>query len=156
MWAASNLSPFTPRCPLISELTRLPIFSPLSFTIAANSKPLGDTPFKVAYSENKAKNSTPKEEKRYKEEDGEEERQVSGSSVLWAMQRAAAQKKKVSGMKKNKEKRGASPSLVPLGSDKEEEVGVDYNKVRPLCIKSDWGLRLDELDKHLKELSETI
>jgi hypothetical protein len=32
---------------------------------------------------------------------------------------------------------------------------VDYSKARPFCVRSEWGVRLDELEKRLQELSET-
>lgn len=81
-------------------------------------------------------------------DDEEEGRQISGSDVLWAMQKAAAHKKKKNKKKMNKIRKGSS--------SQDEEVAMDYSNIRPLCIKSEWGGRLDELEKRLQELSETI
>ncbi|KAF5731113.1 carboxylesterase 1-like [Tripterygium wilfordii] len=39
-------------------------------------------------------------------------------------------------------------------SNVREEDEVDYNNVRRLCIKEEWGVGLDELEKRLQELSK--
>ena len=81
-------------------------------------------------------------------------RQLSGSDVLWALQRAAAappQKKKMTGSKKKK-KRGSSP--VCGNRDSSPEDSLDYSNVKPLCMKDDWGSRLDDLERRLQELSD--
>lgn len=71
------------------------------------------------------------------------------------MQKAAAKKSKES-RKKKTNTRGGPEVLSSVGryrEEEEEEDGVDYSKVRPLCVKSDWGTRLDELEMRLQELS---
>ncbi len=81
-------------------------------------------------------------------------RQISGSDVLRALQRAAVHKNemiKTKKMMKKKNNKGLSSSV---GAHREAD-GLDYNKVRPLCIKSEWGVKLDALEKRLQELSET-
>ncbi|KAI4328970.1 hypothetical protein L6164_021280 [Bauhinia variegata] len=73
--------------------------------------------------------------------------QISGSDVLWALQRATVKKKK-------QQKR-----RVPMPSSEDSrrgESGLDYSTVRPLHIKSEWGAKLDDLENRLRELSETI
>lgn len=87
-----------------------------------------------------------KQSKQKQEEDG---RQISGSDVLWALRRAAAQKKATSENKKMKKQKGVSSSV----GGRREEDGVDYSKARPVCVRSEWGVRLDELEKRLQELS---
>ncbi|GMI66737.1 hypothetical protein HRI_000343000 [Hibiscus trionum] len=77
-----------------------------------------------------------------KQEDGKE---ISGSDVLWALQRAAAQKKKAKVKKKG--------STSSEASHREKE-SLDYSDVRPLEIKSEWSLKLDELEKRLQELED--
>lgn len=72
------------------------------------------------------------------------------------MEKAAAKKSKES-RKKKTNTRGGPEVLSSVGryrdEEEEEEDGVDYSKVRPLCVKSDWGTRLDELEMRLQELS---
>ncbi|XP_028752297.1 uncharacterized protein LOC114712014 isoform X2 [Neltuma alba] len=76
--------------------------------------------------------------------------QISGSDVLWALQRASERKKK-----KKKQRRDEESS--PVSSRREDADGnVDYANVRPLRIKSEWGDKLDDLEKHLRELSDII
>ncbi|XP_050238518.1 uncharacterized protein LOC126688005 [Mercurialis annua] len=79
--------------------------------------------------------------------------QLSGLDVLWAMQKAAAEKTRaVKTKKKGKRFEGGGGGV----SRKEEEsVAVDYSSVRPLCIKTDWGGRLDRLEKRIQILSQT-
>ncbi|XWS76819.1 hypothetical protein CRYUN_Cryun01aG0210200 [Craigia yunnanensis] len=76
----------------------------------------------------------------------EEGKEISGSDVLWALQRAAAQKKKAKRKKKG---------LASSDASRSEKDGIDYSNVRPLEIKSEWSLRLDELEKRLHELEES-
>ncbi|XP_044493719.1 uncharacterized protein LOC123217042 [Mangifera indica] len=87
---------------------------------------------------------------RQKQKQGEGN-QLSGSDVLWALQRAAVQKKKKH--KKRRELKSAG-----TGSDKEDadvdDHDVDYSNVKPLDIKSEWSVKLNELEKRLQELSE--
>ncbi|XVF33092.1 hypothetical protein REPUB_Repub17cG0138500 [Reevesia pubescens] len=78
----------------------------------------------------------------------EEGKEISGSDVIWALQRAAAKKKKANN---NKRKKGLASSDA---SRREKDV-IDYSNVRPLEIKTEWSLKLDELEQRLKELEET-
>ena len=73
--------------------------------------------------------------------------------MLRALQRAAAQKKEFSKSKKMKSKK-MKKNTREVSSSVEED-SLDYSKVRPLCIKSEWGVRLVELEKRLQELSGT-
>ncbi|KAK9280185.1 hypothetical protein L1049_013872 [Liquidambar formosana] len=99
----------------------------------------------------KTSNPRPKQQKQPQPEGGGEEgRQLSGSDVLWALQRATARKNKISGGKK---KRRSSTSVGT--SDKDGIFEEDYSNVRPLSIKSDWATRLDDLERRLQELSDT-
>lgn len=83
-----------------------------------------------------------------KQENG---KQLSGSDVLWALQRAAAKNKL---KKKNKKKEQAS-SADTRREDDDDDLDCGTNvEVKPLCIKSEWAAKLDELDKRLQELSE--
>ncbi|GLU00877.1 hypothetical protein SLE2022_182140 [Rubroshorea leprosula] len=80
------------------------------------------------------------------EQKQEEGRDISGSDVLWALQRAAAQKKKL----KKKKQKEPSPTARHM-----EKKTVDYSNVKPLQIKREWGVKLDQLEKRLKQLDET-
>lgn len=82
-----------------------------------------------------------------KQENG---KQLSGSDVLWALQRAAAKNKL---KKKNKKKKQASSADTRREDDDDVDCGTNV-EVKPLCIKSEWAAKLDELDKRLQELSE--
>lgn len=91
---------------------------------------------------------TTKQEK----EEKERERQLSGSDILRALQRAAAQNKK-----KKKRLTSLKNSIQDSNKGEHEEKGdstsVDSSSnVRPLCIKSDWTTRLDQLELRLQEL----
>ncbi|TXG63092.1 hypothetical protein EZV62_010086 [Acer yangbiense] len=75
-------------------------------------------------------------------------KQLSGSDVLWALQKASSAKKK----KKNKKRRELS-SADSRREEDEDDV-VDYSNVKPLSIKTDWAVKLHELEKRLQELSD--
>ncbi|KAE8699630.1 3-ketoacyl-CoA synthase 1 [Hibiscus syriacus] len=77
-----------------------------------------------------------------KQDDG---KAISGSDVLWALQRAAAQKKKA-----NRKKKG----LTSSPDSQREKDSIDYSDVRPFEIKSEWSPKLDELEKRLQQLQE--
>jgi len=70
-----------------------------------------------------------------------QEKIISGSDVLWALQKRASTRKKM--IKKEYESSSAEPKS-PL----------DYTDVRPLCINHHWAPKLDELEKRLRHLSE--
>lgn len=77
---------------------------------------------------------------------------MSGSDVLRALQRASVEKAKLSlKQKKNKEKRDI---MTSGGGGAEELVLDDYtnSRIQPLSIKSEWGVRLEELEKRLQEI----
>ncbi|XP_017985069.1 PREDICTED: uncharacterized protein LOC18613905 [Theobroma cacao] len=76
----------------------------------------------------------------------EEGKEISGSDVLWALQRAAAQKTKAKRKKKG---------LASSEASRRDKDGIDYSNVRPLEIKGEWILKLDELEKRLRELEQT-
>ncbi|KAI3681910.1 hypothetical protein L6452_36717 [Arctium lappa] len=69
---------------------------------------------------------------------------ISGSVVLLALQKATAQKKK------------KKTTKIMKKQDEEDKQGdatcSDYRDVKPLCIKSDWKDRLDELETQLHQL----
>lgn len=90
--------------------------------------------------------SAPKQQTR-KQENG---KQLSGSDVLWALQRAASKNKP---KKKNKKKKQASHADTRREDDDDVDDGTNV-KVKPLCIQSEWAVKLDELDKRLQEISE--
>jgi hypothetical protein len=73
--------------------------------------------------------------------------QISGSDVLWALQRASGRKKIM--MKKKKKE-------VESGRDSETCVDYTNTNVRPLCINDHWGPKLDDLENRLRHLSDTI
>ncbi|KAF5731994.1 hypothetical protein HS088_TW18G00681 [Tripterygium wilfordii] len=142
MWA---VSPTCPCLPLIPRPTNTK--PPLAVTVSATSDE----------QQQQHRSSPIREQKQQqkhnpKQAEGAQSRQLKGLDVLWAMQKAAAEKNKLSGGsgRKNKRRKGLSSSE---GSDREED-DVDYSNVRPLCIKEEWGVRLDELEKRLQELSE--
>ncbi|PSS26249.1 hypothetical protein CEY00_Acc07542 [Actinidia chinensis var. chinensis] len=86
-------------------------------------------------------------------EQEEEKRQLSGSDVLLALQRATAQK-----LKKKKKPRDYQTFLSTpknRGPIEDEEDALDYSNARPICINSEWMTRLDELEKRLQELMDT-
>ncbi|KAI3717293.1 hypothetical protein L1987_68826 [Smallanthus sonchifolius] len=67
---------------------------------------------------------------------------ISGSTVLLALQKANAQKasKKMNKKSKNED------------NPRKRDAIEDYSDVKPLCIKSDWKDRLDELETQLHQL----
>ncbi|OIV95065.1 hypothetical protein TanjilG_10885 [Lupinus angustifolius] len=82
-----------------------------------------------------------------------EETQISGSDVLLALQKANSFKKK----KQVEQKRRVLSSVDNSIEQKQhQKSGVDYTNVAPLCINNQWGAKLDELEKLLCELSDTI
>lgn len=98
-----------------------------------------------------AGDATPLQAKHNKGEVGDG-RELSGSDVLWALQRAASQKKKRMSGNKKKKKRGSSPA-----DGRREGLPDDssaYSNVQPLSIQGDWATRLDELERRLHELSD--
>uniref|UniRef100_A0A2P2P3W3 Uncharacterized protein LOC105642785 n=1 Tax=Rhizophora mucronata TaxID=61149 RepID=A0A2P2P3W3_RHIMU len=146
MWATYSALPPTPVRTACSSAT-----APFPLTVSAQSRqlPRGSSS-SIPHNKNQLqiKKQEQEEQKRKQQTAG-----LSGLDVLWAMQRAAAEKSKGSGIggtKKNKKRR----ELSSAGACRVEDA-VNYSKVRPLCIKSDWGARLEQLEKRLKDLSET-
>ncbi|PON75494.1 death domain associated protein [Parasponia andersonii] len=160
MWTLSYVYPPRPLPLLFPKPTKT------SRAVSANSQPprndvggLGRTLHKALESNPKPTNTQNPEQKRSKrvEEEEEEGKQISGSDVLWAMQKAAAKKNKlsVSGESKSKRKKKIMIRGLPSAGGHREEVAGDYSNVRALCIKGEWGAKLDELEKSLEELYET-
>ncbi|CAA3027299.1 uncharacterized protein LOC111373626 [Olea europaea var. sylvestris] len=100
-------------------------------------------PLRMRNTFNKSRNQQNPESK------DEQKRQLSGADVLWALQRATAHKSK-----KKKDKRD---TISGDGKFVEREIqgAVDYTSVRPLCIKTEWIARLEELERQLQELIDT-
>ncbi|KAF7843876.1 death domain associated protein [Senna tora] len=84
--------------------------------------------------------------------------QINGSDVLWALQRASARKEMKMRKKKKQRRMEEEEEEEDLSSARRstEESGVDDGDVREVCIKSEWGDRLDELEERLQELSRII
>ncbi|XP_010518350.1 PREDICTED: uncharacterized protein LOC104793651 [Camelina sativa] len=83
-------------------------------------------------------------------------KEISGSDVLWAIQRATAQKKRTNaGKKKKKKKLIRGVELSSSAGESTGYNGVDYSNVTPLRINSDWGHRLVEFEKLLNEFQNT-
>ncbi|KAK1422866.1 hypothetical protein QVD17_18155 [Tagetes erecta] len=74
---------------------------------------------------------------------------ITGSAVLLALQKANAQKTSKKITKKKKSKLKAENNQRKQGDAIEIE---DYSDVKPLCIKSDWKDRLDDLEMQLHQL----
>ena len=108
---------------------------------------LGRSLLTTLQSNSRAVNSVPEhqEQNRKTQEEEDEESQITGSDILWALQKASARRKK-------KQKKRAASS----GGSSRQEGPVDYSNVRPLNVKKAWGSKLDALEKRLQELSETI
>jgi len=75
--------------------------------------------------------------------------------VLWAIQRATAQRKRTNAGKKKTKNRLSGVELSSSAGEPTGDNGVDYSNVTPLRIKSDWGHRLEEFEKLLKEFQNT-
>ncbi|KAF5764561.1 hypothetical protein HanXRQr2_Chr15g0693541 [Helianthus annuus] len=75
---------------------------------------------------------------------------ISGSAVLLALQKASAQKTS----KKMKKKKMMMKSVNEDEDNRRKQGDVieDYSDVKPLCIKSDWKDRLDDLEMQLHQL----
>ncbi|XP_049345622.1 uncharacterized protein LOC125810144 [Solanum verrucosum] len=86
----------------------------------------------------------------------DEEKKLTGFDVLQALEKATARK-----MKKKRNGRDGSLLTSRKVSEQtaaEDEATADYgNKiVRALSIREDWGTRLDQLEKRLVQLVDTI
>ncbi|KAM1612226.1 hypothetical protein TB1_000961 [Malus domestica] len=149
MWAVSYPPPPPPSQPLIPKP---PPTYPIRLSIVAKSQPPSQDLGGLGRSILTKLKSNPNPKLQGKQKQDEEDKKViSGSDVLSAMQRAAAKKNRESVKKKKKAPPSSSSSYA--GSHREEEGVDEYGNVRPLCVKSEWGSRLDELGKRLKELS---
>ncbi|KAJ0259105.1 F19 [Hirschfeldia incana] len=83
------------------------------------------------------------------------EKEISGTDVLLAIQRATAQRKRSNADKKKKTKiGGGGMELLSTAGESTGDKGVDYSNVRSLMIKNDWGDRLDEFEKLLTEFQD--
>ncbi|KAJ9171566.1 hypothetical protein P3X46_014919 [Hevea brasiliensis] len=144
MWGVSPI-PFPPFFPFIPRPTKALV----SLTVSATSQPFRQ---RSSPNPNQQKQRIRNHEPENDNQRGAATNQLSGLDVLWAMKRAAAEKNRAAATtnKKNRKRKGL------LSADgQREEYAVDYSNVRPLCIKSEWGARLDELEKRLQEISET-
>ncbi|KAM1053422.1 hypothetical protein ACFX13_000985 [Malus domestica] len=149
MWAVSYPPPPPPSQPLIPKP---PPTYPIRLSIVAKSQPPSQDLGGLGRSILTKLKSNPNPKLQGKQKQDEEDKKViSGSDVLSAMQRAAAKKNRESVKKKKKAPPSSSSSYA--GSHREEEGVDEYGNVRPLCVKSEWGSRLDELGKRLQELS---
>ncbi|KAG2290511.1 hypothetical protein Bca52824_050115 [Brassica carinata] len=83
------------------------------------------------------------------------EREITGSEVLWAIQRATAQRNRSKADRMKKKKMRSVELSSSSASKSTGDNGVDYFNVKALTIKNDWGQRLDEFDKLLKDLQDT-
>ncbi|KAH7578104.1 hypothetical protein ACOSP7_000750 [Xanthoceras sorbifolium] len=150
MWAVSAI----PTTPFLSKPNR-PCFRPVLPRNLARSLPpqndddygedIGGLGHTILINLSSTSNPLPK---RLKQKQGEG-KQLSGSDVLWALQKAAAKKKT-----KNKKRRELSSADGHRGERDDDEDVVDYSNVKPLCIKSEWAVKLDELETRLQELSD--
>lgn len=86
-----------------------------------------------------------------------QQQRLSGSDVLWALKRATAEK----AAKKNKKKGGgrlkdaASASASAAGGNGEEMKAESMelsSRVRPITVKSEWSVILQELENRLAQL----
>ncbi|KAK4787628.1 hypothetical protein SAY86_011461 [Trapa natans] len=77
-------------------------------------------------------------------------KEISGSDILWALQRAAA--------KKSKSQRRAKRKTEKKISDEDDTDDDDgkHREVRPIRIDSEWGPRLDDLEDRLRQLSRLV
>lgn len=87
----------------------------------------------------------------------QEGEQINGSDILLALQRASDRKNMKMKKKTNKpEEQGKKGKGSPSVATRMEESAVDYTNLRPLCINPNWAPKLDELEKRLRQLSDTI
>lgn len=75
---------------------------------------------------------------------------ITGSVVLLALQKANV-KKTSTKITKKKRSKNKSEDKRKQGDDTAIEI-EDYSDVKPLCIKSDWKNRLDDLEMQLHQL----
>lgn len=107
----------------------------------------------------KTSNPKPKQQQQGKSVE-KDEKELSGSDVLLALQRASAQKIKTK--KQRKDYPSSSSSTTGTNSGRRginrvgEEANVNYGDVRPICVKSEWITRLDELEKRLQVLMDEV
>eukprot|EP00257_Ricinus_communis_P021784 XP_015581341.1 uncharacterized protein LOC8266306 [Ricinus communis] len=142
MWAVIPL-PHRLQCSFIQK--QPPVF----LGISANSQP---SSHRYTSTNKKQRQKLQKQDEEKQKERGAVTNQLSGIDVLWAMQKAAAEKNRTSNSKRNRKRDGLISASGQKEKEKEKDA-VDYSNVRPLCIKSDWGPRLDRLEKRLNELS---
>lgn len=146
MWATQHLHLLLIPRPLPSHL-------PLILSARGSQPPRHrSAPLKTGTGSSNPNTRIP-EEKQLQQTNKEEERrkEIKGSDVLWALQKAAAKKNRSGGKKGKKIRMGKSKSPEAEG----EEDCLDYSKVRPIRIKSEWSIKLDELEKRAKELHDT-
>lgn len=86
---------------------------------------------------------------------GEERRQLSGSDVLWALQRASAEEAKKYQQQQQKRHNANQQEdemrRAAEGDDYRTNTAANAGPRWP-CIQSDWGVRLEDLEKRLEEL----
>ncbi|KAL9229029.1 hypothetical protein vseg_004547 [Gypsophila vaccaria] len=75
-------------------------------------------------------------------------KELNGSDILWALQKASAKKAQVSTFS-DKKKRGKGGPGARLKTENAGRV-VGFDTVRPVVVKSDWVTRLDELDNQIQ------
>lgn len=86
------------------------------------------------------------------------ERELSGSDVLWALQRASVEKAKKKKQQQSKRKQrkmdtNRQTEMKVMDADADADEDEHHRIVRPLCIKSEWDARLAELENRLEELT---
>ena len=98
---------------------------------------------------NPAQQQDEKPNKGRRKEEIDTDKEVSGSDILRALQRANAKKLSIKKQQQQRLKNIGSSNLKKENDGKKKV--VDYDKIRPITVKSDWVTRLDDLEKCLQE-----
>ncbi|KAK9758117.1 hypothetical protein RND81_01G208300 [Saponaria officinalis] len=82
-------------------------------------------------------------------------KELNGSDILWALQKASAKKAQINTFNNNNNNNKKRDKKGSDGKVKRENTNrVDgFDNVRPIVVKSEWVTRLDDLDQRLQEFS---
>lgn len=158
MWAASLISGQPWASIIISSSPRQMCLPAPKFLNQKNTGAVGRAVLAAAFKSKPEPSHSgervlePQRESHIKASPQQQDRQLSGTDVLRALQRASVEKAKLSWkQKKNNKKR----DIMTSGRGAAEQLALDdytNSRIQALSIKSEWGVRLEELEMRLQEI----
>ncbi|GFP88172.1 hypothetical protein PHJA_000960900 [Phtheirospermum japonicum] len=149
MWAAASLQPPKPWSPNTISTTRPPLRRRsvvVNNNIRNREEKMGGGDLGLAQAVITALKSSGPPQQNLDAAKSKTKTIPSGADVLKALERATAQD-----AKRKKDKKMETRAVSKKGEN--QGAPCNFDNVRPLCIKPEWGDRLEELERRLQQLA---